>query len=215
MAAGSISADVFNQLATKFAKFSTMINDIWVLKNSSRDTSEVYLEKTVLVKDDKHSPSLTTSSEEADISLPDDATLEEVDPSCVEASVTSPQTCFLRYQYHVVYSASYSVPVLYFNVCKPDGKRLSLEEVWVRVPADHQQRLDHHKWATLTQQEHPYLGSPYFMLHPCHTASLMAQVPCPQDTRYYLVKWLSSVGQVVGLELSPKYGTAFDTPAAT
>ena len=33
-----------------------------------------------------------------------------------------------------------------------DGKRLSLEELWNRVPVEYQHRIENHKWATLTQQ---------------------------------------------------------------
>ena len=33
---------------------------------------------------------------------------------------------FLTYEYHVVYSASYAVPVLFFNIYKP-GKRNLLD----------------------------------------------------------------------------------------
>ncbi|XP_076462364.1 ubiquitin-like-conjugating enzyme ATG10 isoform X2 [Babylonia areolata] len=181
-----------------------------------RDASELFLEKTVLVKENSCSPCQITSCQESDICLADDRTVEEPDPSCLQPSAAAPSAGILRCQYHVVYSHSYSVPVLFFNVCKSDGSRLSLEEVWRRVPHEFQQRFHHHKWATLTQQEHPLLGSPFFMLHPCHTATLMSQVPCPQDKRYYLVKWLSSVGPVVGLHLPPAYGTAFgDSPEET
>ncbi|XP_070194566.1 ubiquitin-like-conjugating enzyme ATG10 isoform X5 [Littorina saxatilis] len=97
----------------------------------------------------------------------------------------------------------------------PHGKRLGLEEVWSRVPEEYQARIQDHKWATITQQEHPYLGTPFFTLHPCHTASLMSQVPDATDTRYYLIKWLSSVGPVVGLHLPPTYATAFDATGKT
>ncbi|XP_070194565.1 ubiquitin-like-conjugating enzyme ATG10 isoform X4 [Littorina saxatilis] len=137
----------------------------------------------------------------------------DADPSCIQPSPD--QSSFVRCQFHVLYSHSYSVPVLFFNICRPDGKRLGLEEVWSRVPEEYQARIQDHKWATITQQEHPYLGTPFFTLHPCHTASLMSQVPDATDTRYYLIKWLSSVGPVVGLHLPPTYATAFDATGKT
>ena len=30
-------------------------------------------------------------------------------------------------------------------------------------------------------QEHPYLGRPFYQLHPCHTANLMEQVISIED----------------------------------
>ncbi|XP_033110697.1 ubiquitin-like-conjugating enzyme ATG10 [Anneissia japonica] len=110
------------------------------------------------------------------------------------------------YEYHVVYSHSYAVPVLYFNACKPDGQLLSLDEVWEMIPDHYQTRLQHERWTFITQQEHPILGRPFFTLHPCHTADLMKTVLTNKTIRSsYLVSWLSSVGPVVGLELSLDY----------
>ncbi|KAK7099890.1 hypothetical protein V1264_022933 [Littorina saxatilis] len=214
MAAGSISSAEFNDLVVKMIEVSARINDTWVLRNSPRDAAEVYMEKVTLVKD-RCSPvtEIATKEESVDVHLEDDTDMEDADPSCIQPSPD--QSSFVRCQFHVLYSHSYSVPVLFFNICRPDGKRLGLEEVWSRVPEEYQARIQDHKWATITQQEHPYLGTPFFTLHPCHTASLMSQVPDATDTRYYLIKWLSSVGPVVGLHLPPTYATAFDATGKT
>ncbi|XP_072025034.1 ubiquitin-like-conjugating enzyme ATG10 isoform X3 [Amphiura filiformis] len=124
-------------------------------------------------------------------------------------TLTESSSEFHQYEYHIVYSSSYSVPVLYFTACKSDGKLLSLDEVWQAIPEYYQTRLQHQRWTFITQQEHPYLGRPFFQLHPCHTADLMHAV-LPQGTdstkrSNYLVTWLSSVGPVVGLSLPLVY----------
>ncbi|XP_071478768.1 ubiquitin-like-conjugating enzyme ATG10 [Diadema antillarum] len=107
-----------------------------------------------------------------------------------------------QFEYHILYSQSYSVPVLYFTASKSDGRLLSLDEVWQMVPPAYQERLRHERWTFITQQEHPYLGRPFFQLHPCHTTDLMGAVLSPGSmSGNYVVTWLSSVGPVVGLHL--------------
>ncbi|PVD23243.1 hypothetical protein C0Q70_16506 [Pomacea canaliculata] len=207
MAAGSISEREFTELVLKLAEVSALISDTWRVVHSSRSAGGVYLERKSIVID-------TTAdqvSRSQYLDIENDTSLAEQadDPSCLTLSGEKTHS-FLNYEHHIVYSPSYAVPVLYFNVYKPNGHRLELEELWNRVPKEHHIRMLEHKWATLTQQEHPVLGSPYFTLHPCHTATLMSQVPQADNKRYYLIKWLSSVGPVAGLELSPEYATIFD-----
>ncbi|XP_073227607.1 ubiquitin-like-conjugating enzyme ATG10 [Porites lutea] len=114
---------------------------------------------------------------------------------------------FLKYEYHIVYSDSYSVPVLYFTACRHDGRLLSLKEVWENVPDIYHDRLEYEKWTFLTQQEHPYLGVPFYQLHPCHTADMMKRALSIDSDRplNYLITWLSTVGPVVGLNLPLAY----------
>jgi len=87
----------------------------------------------------------------------------------------SPVLC--QMEHHVVYSRSYSVPMLFFNICKPGGELLSVDELWgcVTSHVDVGQNL----WSVITQQEHPLLRRPFFHLHPCHTSELLKQLhPC-------------------------------------
>lgn len=62
----------------------------------------------------------------------------------------------------------------------------------------------------LITQEHPLLGVPFFMLHPCHTSRLMSQVRRDLDATKradYLLTWLSSVGPVTGIALDAHYAS--------
>uniref|UniRef100_A0A4W6ELJ0 Ubiquitin-like-conjugating enzyme ATG10 n=1 Tax=Lates calcarifer TaxID=8187 RepID=A0A4W6ELJ0_LATCA len=81
----------------------------------------------------------------------------------------------LQYEYHILYSCSYSTPVLYFRAFTL-GRSLSLQEVWSSVHSNFSFRLQNSPLNTITQQEHPLLGQPFFMLHPCRTEEFMRPV---------------------------------------
>lgn len=125
----------------------------------------------------------------------------------------------LTWEYHVVYSASYCVPVLYFNVWTANGGLLNLDQVWNIL----QLNVDD-KWTTITQVEHPYLRKPYFQLHPCKTQNLINLITkefthslgcveisrsgsntfCPHKNK--LISWLSCVACYVQLSIPIDYG---------
>ena len=91
----------------------------------------------------------------------------------------------------------------------------------------------------MTEAEHPVLGLPFYQMHPCNTAALMAAVAessrpsnlasnataTPTKTAHssalasaahgidngdYVKSWISLTGQVVGLSLPLSYHTALD-----
>ncbi|XP_074426381.1 ubiquitin-like-conjugating enzyme ATG10 isoform X3 [Larus michahellis] len=115
----------------------------------------------------------------------------------------------IRYEYHILYSSSYQVPVLYFRACFLDGRPLTLDEIWKSVHACYQARLLEGPWDTITQQEHPLLGQPFFVLHPCRTNEFMSSILAGsrKQNRHtnYIILWLSIVGPVVGLNLPLSY----------
>ncbi|XP_017658734.2 ubiquitin-like-conjugating enzyme ATG10 isoform X2 [Nannospalax galili] len=118
----------------------------------------------------------------------------------------------IKYEYHVLYSCSYQVPVLYFRASFLDGRPLSLKDIWEGVHECYKTRLLQGPWDTITQQEHPILGQPFFVLHPCKTNEFMAAVL--KDSQKinrnvnYVTSWLSIVGPVVGLNLPLSYAKA-------
>ncbi|EOA32931.1 hypothetical protein CARUB_v10016257mg [Capsella rubella] len=129
------------------------------------------------------------------------------------------------YDFHLVYSASYKVPVLYFRGYCSDGQPLSLDVIKKDLPSCSVSLLAESKWTFITQeciiwlfgieclcnnqpQEHPYLNRPWFKLHPCGTEDwikLLSQssisAGCQMPVELYLVSWFSVVGQVVGLRI--------------
>jgi len=77
-----------------------------------------------------------------------------------------------------------------------DGRILGVDCFWKdfaalqRTEDDAFPRLE-----TLTQQEHPFLGQPWYYLHPCRTAELMtsaglADAGAPER---YMTAWMSTV----------------------
>ncbi|XP_064477083.1 ubiquitin-like-conjugating enzyme ATG10 isoform X3 [Ornithodoros turicata] len=102
--------------------------------------------------------------------------------------------------YHVVYSLSYEVPVLYFNMWRQDGSLVPLNEVWA-ISGTEQSDW----WSTITQQEHPILHTPFFQLHPCKTQDLMKQLRSQGGHGNYLVTWLSMVGPMAALTVPTEY----------
>uniref|UniRef100_A0A8C3PJ82 Ubiquitin-like-conjugating enzyme ATG10 n=1 Tax=Calidris pygmaea TaxID=425635 RepID=A0A8C3PJ82_9CHAR len=90
-----------------------------------------------------------------------------------------------------------------------DGRPLTLDEIWKSVHACYQARLLEGPWDTITQQEHPLLGQPFFVLHPCRTNEFMSSLltSTRKHNRHtnYIILWLSTVGPVVGLNLPLSY----------
>nr|XP_033960102.1 ubiquitin-like-conjugating enzyme ATG10 [Pseudochaenichthys georgianus] len=108
--------------------------------------------------------------------------MEDEDDGVCVASAGSSQ--LLQYEYHILHSCSYSTPVLYFRACTQAPRR---------------------------EREHPLLGQPFFMLHPCRTEEFMRPVlQAAQDQHRpvnYVLSWLSVMGPVVGLDVPLKYST--------
>ncbi|XP_052015850.1 ubiquitin-like-conjugating enzyme ATG10 isoform X3 [Apodemus sylvaticus] len=141
----------------------------------------------------------------------------------------------IKHEYHVLYSCSYQVPVLYFRASFLDGRPLSLEDIWEGVHECYKPRLLQGPWDTITQQllslislcstrkflkiawkllccEHPILGQPFFVVHPCKTNEFMTAVLKNSQkinrNINYITSWLSILGPVVGLNLPLSYAKA-------
>ncbi|KAI9498317.1 autophagocytosis associated protein [Zychaea mexicana] len=110
-------------------------------------------------------------------------------------------------EHHIVYSPGYQVPVLYFNGYDADGTALSLDEVyrWV-VSKGMQSSLQHGNrlsaQGSISQEEHPALGLPFYYIHPCETQSMMRSISHDIDINTYIKTWLSFIGPAAGCTLS-------------
>ncbi|EEE53276.1 hypothetical protein OsJ_36223 [Oryza sativa Japonica Group] len=109
------------------------------------------------------------------------------------------------YDYHVVYSFSYKVPVLYFQGHQAGGQLLTLDEIKEDLPSHSLKLLGESKWTFITREEHPHFSRPWFTLHPCGTSDcmklLLEGVENKDQHVQYLPAWLSVVGQAVGLKI--------------
>ncbi|KAG9065807.1 E2-like conjugating enzyme atg10 [Linnemannia hyalina] len=141
--------------------------------------------------------------------IPDGEQEEEADP-VVENSTSTTTFDYLSVNYHIVFSPSYQVPVLYFNAYRPDGPAISLEEIYESlVPEEWRGAVrDAGLNGGISQQDHPVLNTPYFYMHPCETVPLMETIlqnnGSPSGTPFlenYIVTWLSFTGQAIGVSV--------------
>lgn len=131
---------------------------------------------------------------------------------------TNDEGTFLRYKqmkqinnkiflfdYHVVYSLSYCVPMFYFNIQDTDsGQLLTLENFRKVFIEQNQLELPQEDLnSIITQMEHPLLFRPFLALHPCKTAELLAKLPASHNI---VLTFLSLYGPFIYLNLDLKYG---------
>ncbi|CAM0904002.1 unnamed protein product [Alopecurus aequalis] len=108
------------------------------------------------------------------------------------------------YDFHIAYSFSYKVPMLYFQ----GGELLTIDEIKKDLPSHSLQVLSESKWTFITREEHPHLSWPWFTLHPCGTSEwmklLLDKLGDKDRSLQYMSAWLSVVGQAVGLKIPLK-----------
>ncbi|EDW01188.1 GH21294 [Drosophila grimshawi] len=107
----------------------------------------------------------------------------------------------INIEYHIVYSVSYQVPMLYFQAHRSDGSLLDVEATWSLFMPD-ASRSD--LYEMLTQMEHPVLFRPFMALHPCRTSEILAQFG--RKSENILITFISLYGPYVKLNLSNSYG---------
>ncbi len=255
MATGKLTHDAFKTYAKEFVAASDRLADRWELKSIRHhgldevDETSVYLVKKntqVLHQQDKVCCEVFSQEHDHLYRIEEEEDIEDTDPTTVisgpslsEYSKTlSPSTCVIpmtiHFEYHVIYSISYEVPVLYFQATYENGKQLPLNFIWQLVMS--KLFVGVSQWELVSQQEHPILKRPFYFIHPCHTAKVMlSALSCgntPQtikadtassgkqvdsnpsvcgpksrdDTRHnYLATWLSTFGSIVGLALPLEY----------
>mmetsp|Transcript_16594 Transcript_16594/g.20123 ORF Transcript_16594/g.20123 Transcript_16594/m.20123 type:complete len:217 (-) Transcript_16594:237-887(-) len=114
------------------------------------------------------------------------------------------------YTLHIVYSPVYTVPVLYFKAIHRDGSPCTLEEVERNLSGAATEMIQNHynraNNTLISEEEHPLLGLPYFVVHPCQTGNRMAELMRTSVVEGfdYLIRWWSLVGGLLDLEMSPR-----------
>ncbi|XP_045768974.1 ubiquitin-like-conjugating enzyme ATG10 [Maniola jurtina] len=106
-----------------------------------------------------------------------------------------------RAEYVIFYNLSYGVPSFSFNVWDCSGKLLTLEEVR-EISLMKISKEDF--YSVVTQQEHPVLYRPYFIIHPCHTANLLSMFK--KKSRNLIITFLGLITPLIQLNLPLEYG---------
>ncbi|XP_020818131.1 ubiquitin-like-conjugating enzyme ATG10 [Drosophila serrata] len=107
----------------------------------------------------------------------------------------------INVDYHVVYSVSYQVPMLFFQAHRSDGSLLDLDATWqCFMPDSKASEL----YQILTQMDHPVLFKPFMALHPCRTAEVLKQFGQPSNNQ--VLTFISLYGPQVKLYLQNAYG---------
>jgi ubiquitin-like-conjugating enzyme ATG10 len=120
------------------------------------------------------------------------------------AAVKSESESFLSCD--VVYSASYQVPVLYFQLCNTMWHSPpSLDTLHsVLVPELHKPPVQHVGiLGAISKSDHPVTGVPSFFVHPCQTLAAMTslQISRSGEPDNYLLGWIGIIGAAVGLSV--------------
>lgn len=196
----ALSWKKFLECANHLLSVSNSISDGWSLcgkDNFSPSPENCYLVK----KDTKPIIPIELQSQYNTLECEENI---DCDPLSVEGSGGNKEN--LIWEYHILYSPSYGVPVLYFNVRNTAGRLLSLDQIWatLNVPSE----ILAEKWSFVSQQEHPILLRPFFFLHPCKSIEILK---VSENSKVNpLVTWLSSIANIVHLNVELDYGKEVD-----
>ncbi|KAL1520882.1 hypothetical protein AB1Y20_022443 [Prymnesium parvum] len=113
-----------------------------------------------------------------------------------------------RLELHIVYGATFGVPLLLVQGYSSAGELWTVSEVRSHLMAASKEGGAPIAADSVSQIEHPALGVPFASLHPCRTAEWMGAIlqresgDAPQQLDY-LSAWWSVLAQSVGQRVAP------------
>ncbi|XP_044741991.1 ubiquitin-like-conjugating enzyme ATG10 [Chrysoperla carnea] len=126
-----------------------------------------------------------------DQQIEDDSNIQQFESNSINDCIS----VTIKWEYNIIYSESYRVPVCYFNSWKCNGSVLLLEEIWDTLNCKH---LSIDLYSMITQTEHPINGMPYFQLHPCKTSEIIKSFQ--ESSHNLVVSWISSISNYIHLD---------------
>lgn len=204
---GTMTWEEFVENAESIIEISNAIDDHWQFEGDKNIPGQGYLlrrEKTFISIDFPCNESCLKAEED----LSNELCLElREDPFEAPSAFERP----LVKEHHILWSMSYSVPVLYFNGWKSDCPGINPISVEVAQKLLENENLN---YSELSQAVHPILGTCFLYLHPCMSQSLLKITPKSNNK---LISWLSMVATAaLNLQIRPEYYklTFRDTPEA-
>ncbi|XP_015600330.1 ubiquitin-like-conjugating enzyme ATG10 isoform X2 [Cephus cinctus] len=181
---GTVTWEEFVKDAKDLVRRSTEISDNWEFQGDKAEPGQAYLVRHAKLFIPQDHP-LRDDDETTEIDKRDEllTTLRE-DPFEAPGETESP----LIMEHHILWSISYSVPVLFFNAWKSDFPGINPITVEMARKLVSHEELN---YSELSQAIHPILGTPFLQLHPCMTQELL-QITAKSKNK--LVSWLSFVG---------------------
>jgi len=212
----SIPKDVWEEQIQRFLRISNSINDTWIL--SERAGMKYLMKKNVLRESYLQQHNYQEDTQESELN----EVIELQDVATISSANKDGQKVAWSFDYHIVYSEVYCVPVLYFQCSNLDGSLVRVEHLLKSIEKHHLKEMEHAQWPAISQEDHPILSAPYFFLHPCRTAEMMQNVCQPLFVKSdplkeagkdggaaispdYLTTWLSLLAPIVGLHLDYRY----------
>jgi hypothetical protein len=112
-----------------------------------------------------------------------------------------------EWEFSVVYSVAYGVPVLCFEASTMSGQQLDWREIRLHIAPDIPcSNGDAAAWQQMTREIHPALGLPCIQMHPCKTSEWMSSLlGSGGDKRMYMLLWLAAVSNLIGEECPPEF----------
>jgi hypothetical protein len=110
-----------------------------------------------------------------------------------------------EWNFSIVYSETWRVPVLYFRVQQRDGTPCTRDHVLgvLAGGSHHNQVLD--SWDFISHEEHPVSRCPSFFLHPCRTQERLETLQAStSDEALRLLSWMSMIFPSVGDSISSR-----------
>jgi len=123
---------------------------------------------------------------------------DEIIPNVEDAVIKSLCSNHIAWNYSIVFSPTYGVPVFYFRANFLDGTSVGREQV-LRVLHRNVDATgeDDDGWDFVSEEEHPVTGVPHYFLHPCQTPILLNLLSDTVEENIspgqLLLSWLSMI----------------------
>jgi hypothetical protein len=170
--------EVFGCMKGKISQFALLE---WTI---AKQSSELYL---------SHPPVFTyqkdtnwSMSSELEITLEDNNITKDPDVFSSSPDTMNSRKKPIQWDFSIVYSDTYRVPVLYFRAQTLAGSPCPRTQILEWLPP---QSIED-SWNFLSQEEHPFDGLPSFFLHPCQTSSILKTIKDTSKSKNKRIIWI-------------------------